>query len=359
MRKTISIYPSKEEKYLNKCEEYIRLANKYNFTTVFTSLHLPENDINSQVLFLGDLSKLVKQYNMELIADIGGNSIKQIISNSDLLNKLDGVDIFRLDYGYNHEDIKYLKEVLNNKGFMINASIYNEEESIKEVEFIKSINAEVYACHNFYPRIESGIDAEFALRQKQIFDRLNVPIYYWVPSHTNPRGPIYEGLPTLEEHRYMEISDITIDLVNRFNADGIMLSDNFYTEHEIKEVEDNIKPLDNPIEIKVETLNDKYDDIIFKTHEFRYDSNNRFLRSKSSRTMAEFAKKIEPENCTIRKAGAITIDNCKYERYSGELQVVLKDSVADEKVNVVGYINNDDLYKLKFYINGYKYKFIK
>lgn len=359
MKKAISIYPNDEENYLTKCEEYIKLANKYNFTSVFTSLHLPEIDISSQVLFLYDLSKLVKKYDMELIADIGGKSIKEIIKKDDLLNKLKDVDVFRLDYGYDHEDIKYLHDTLNNHGFMINASIYNFEESKREVEFLRSLNTEVIACHNFYPRVESGIDEDFALKQKLIFDSLNVPIYYWIPSHINPRGPIYDGLPTLEIHRYLSIKPITQDLVNRFNADGVMTSDNFYSEEELKTISDNCSPLENPIEIKVNTINDKYDDIIFKTHEFRYDSSSSFLRSKSSRTMAEFASIIEPENCIERKAGVITIDNKKNERYSGELQVVLVNHKDDEKVNVVGYINDEDLYKLKFFINGYKYKFIK
>lgn len=359
MKKAISIYPSIEENYLNKCEEYIKLADKYNFTSVFTSLHLPEIDLEKQISFLYNLSKLAKQYHKELIADIGGNSIKQIIANKDLLDKLKDVDIFRLDYGYDHEDIKYIHETINNKGFMINASIYNDEESKKEVEFLRSLNVDVIACHNFYPRKESGIDEEFALRQKQIFTSLSVPIYYWIPSHTNPRGPIYEGLPTLEVHRYLNTKIITQDLINRFNADGIMASDNFYSEEELKTIDENCKPLNNPIEIKVETINDKYDDIIYKTHEFRYDSSSTFLRSKSSRTMAEFSKIIEPENCVERKVGAITIDNKKYERYSGELQIVLINSKEDERINVVGYISGEDLYKLKFYVNGYKFKFIK
>lgn len=359
MKKGISIYPSIEEGYLNKCEEYIKLADKYNFASVFTSLHLPEIDINTQVSFLYDLSKLTQQYHKELIADIGGKSIKQIIANKDLLDKLIDVDIFRLDYGYDHEDIQFIHKTVNNTGFMINASIYNYEESKKEIEFLRSLNTEVIACHNFYPRKESGIDEEFALRQKQIFNSLNVPIYYWVSSHTNPRGPIYEGLPTLEIHRYLDTKLITQDLVNRFNADGIIASDNYYSEEELKTINENCDPLINPIEIKVETINNKYDDIVYKTHEFRYDSSVSFLRSKSSRIMAEFSKIIEPENCVERKAGAITIDNKNYERYSGELQIILVDSVSDERINVVGYINNEDLYKMKFYVNGYKFKFIK
>ena len=75
--------------------------------------------------------------------------------------------------------------------------------------------------------------------------------------------------------------------------------------------------------------------------------------------MAEFAKKIEPENCIKRLRGSITIDNINNQRYSGELQVVLVDSDSSDKVNVVGHIDEHDIRLLTYYRNGYKYKFVK
>lgn len=373
MNKVISIYPNLENNYLAKCEEYIKLAKQYGFNEVFTSLHLPEVQLDIQISFLYDLANIVSKYNMEIIADIGGKSIKEIIKNKELLNKLKLVDYFRLDYGYDHQDIKYLHDYLNNKGFIINASIYNSEESRKEVEFIRSLNAEVRACHNFYPRVESGIDEDLALIQKEIFNKLNVPIYYCVPSQNNPRGPIFEGLPSIESHRYLDIKEVMTELINKYDADGIMFSDNFYSEEEFKKSENiesikyQLKDIQIPEllnihtneQIHVHTFNDLYDDIIYQAHTFRYDSNQRFLRSKTSRTMAEFAKSIEPENCIERKAGYITIDNKLYERYSGELQVVLLDSPINEKINVVGYIDAKDLDKFKHYRSNYSYTFTK
>lgn len=373
MYRIISIYPNLENNYLSKCEEYIKLSKQYGFSEVFTSLHLPEVELDIQISFLYDLANIVSKYNMTLIADIGGKSIKEIIKNKNLLDKLNVVDYFRLDYGYDHQDIKYLHDYLNNKGFIINASIYNSEESRIEVEFIRSLNAEVRACHNFYPRVESGINEDLVLIQKKIFNELNVPIYYCVPSQNNPRGPIYKGLPSIESHRYLDIKEVISQLINKYHADGIMFSDNFYSEEEFKKTK-NIEDKEYDVKdilipkysnehinekIHVHTFNDLYDDIVYQTHIFRYDSNSKFLRSKSSRTMAEFAKSIEPLNCIERKAGYITIDNRLYERYSGELQVVLIDSPADKKVNVVGYIEQADIDKLKEYRNNHSYTFIK
>lgn len=359
MFKCISIYPSSEDNYLNKCEEYIKLASQYNFDEVFTSLHIPELSLTSQIYFLHNLAKLSKKYNMQLIADIGGNSIKQIIADKQLLELLieSDVNFLRLDYGYNHKDIKYLSGILNNDGFIINASIYDGRTSRDEVNFIRSLNKQVRACHNFYPREESGIDSSFAFSQKQIFDALDVPIYYCVANIDNPRGPVFAGLTTLEKHRYMNIKDSLNELVNTYNADGILFADNFYPE-ECFVVASNIE-INGVIDIKVHTNNDKYDDIVYKTHEFRYDSNDNYLRSKSSRQMAEYARVIESDNCIERKRGSITIDNKLYGRYSGELQVVLQDHEADKRVNVIGYIDEEDLMIIARHRSGYKYRFNK
>ena len=359
MYKAIAIYPSKEEKYLNKCEEYIKLASANGFNEVFSSMHIPEIDLSSQVIFCNELSNICREYDMDLIVDVGGNAIKQILNTLELRNILKNtkIDFIRLDYGYNHEEVSTLKDVINNKGFIINASIYDYEESKIEVEFIRSIHSQVRACHNFYPRVESGIDDEHAYVQREIFRSLNVPIYYCIPNIDNPRGPIYQGLPTIENHRYERIDKVYEELVYKYCADGILLADNFYSEEKFKAINNVI--INNPIEIKVKTINNLYDDIVYKTHTFRYDSNNNYLRSKTSRQMAEFAKSIEPENCIARTRGSITIDNKKYERYSGELQVVLHDNIQDDRVNVVGYIEEKDLDKLLYYKNGFTYKFVK
>ncbi len=48
-----------------------------------------------------------------------------------------------------------------------------------------------------------------------------------------------------------------------------------------------------------------------------------------------------------------------YSRYSGELQVVLKDNKKDKRVNVVGKVDKKDLEKLLYYNYGYTYKFVR
>ncbi len=76
--------------------------------------------------------------------------------------------------------------------------------------------------------------------------------------------------------------------------------------------------------------------------------------------MAEFAKVVKENHCVIRKAGAITIDNGLYQRYSGELQVVTKSAIQDRRVNVVANLANiEDLVKLLRHKEGIVYRFIE
>lgn len=76
--------------------------------------------------------------------------------------------------------------------------------------------------------------------------------------------------------------------------------------------------------------------------------------------MAEFAQKIVPDHCVERNAGCITIDNERYLRYSGELQVVLQDAKQDDRVNVVARLQNlSDLKKLAYFREGYTYELIE
>ena len=47
---------------------------------------------------------------------------------------------------------------------------------------------------------------------------------------------------------------------------------------------------------------------------------------------------MEPNNCTERRRGTITLDNRLYGRYSGELMLLRQELPADERVNVIGSV---------------------
>ena len=67
---------------------------------------------------------------------------------------------------------------------------------------------------------------------------------------------------------------------------------------------------------------------------------------------------VVPENTTERWMGSITRDNDSYGRYRGEIQITLCDLPADERVNVVGKVVEEDIVLLSYLKPGQKVKFI-
>lgn len=361
MNKCISIFP---DLYTNdniaRWDKYIQLAKKYGFTEIFSTVHLPELPLSQQIEALRYISMLAKEYQMNLTVDIGGPYLKKILDDKRYLEKLKEIEIafVRLDYGYNQKDVVTLYKELNLKGFVINASMYKAKEIEEKIQFLYSLgNVEIKACHNFYPREEIGLDKDFALKQDEMFRKYDIPVYYFIPSLNRARGPVFKGLPTIEKHRYSDIVLTTLELLYVYKTDSFIFSDQFYSENSFKQFDDVINH--QPLEIEVDLLNDNYDDIVLKTHEFRYDSNSSFLRSRSSRQMSQYASVVEIDNTVDRLKGCITVDNKLYGRYSGEMQIVLKDKERDERVNVVGKIDDKDLEKMLYHDKGYSYKFIK
>lgn len=366
MHQCISVYPcSITEQTIAQLNQYLQLAQQYGVHEVFTSIHLPEYSMEDQLSFLELTAKAAHHLKMELTADIGGPFIRKALEDKETLDRLKNVhlDYLRLDYGYSQDQLRNLYHHLHLKGFVINASMVSETQLQQHMNFFKSLDENIFirACHNFYVREESGLDKEFALAQTKLFKKYNVPVYFCVPSYTHPRGPLHLGLPTLEHHRFQEIDYILMDVMTTYQAQGILYSDEWMSENLFKIIHQTIEK--RAIQIPVvlnENLTEIEKRIILKKHIFRYDSNTSFLRSRSSREMAEFAYKINPKNCVIRKAGFITIDNEHYLRYSGELQVVLKDAKEDHRVNVAAKLKRQsDLMKFSFFREGFIYEFIE
>lgn len=372
MYKCVAIYPHEIDKeYINSINKTIDLAYNYDFNEIFTTIHLPEYSLSLQIETLEIIAKKAKEKNLTITVDIGGNYIKEVLNNKTYINTLRdlNIDFIRLDYGFDFEQIKDLYQMLNTRGFVINASIYNEEEIDEIVKKFKEIDEklEIRACHNYYLRNESGIDDIFAYKQDAYFKKYHIPVYYCIPTHSNPRGPLYLGLCTIEKHRDMKLQEIIVDLYLNHDLEAFMMADEWLSENEFKEIERILnflqKPLNKEEKISVEFLNNtnkEEKDIVLGKHQFRYDSPFTLLRSQSSRQMAEFASEIKPMNIINRRIGDITIDNINNKRYSGEMQVSLRENKEDERINVVArVVKEEDLIKLLRFKEGITYNFIE
>lgn len=370
MIKCVAIYPDHiTEEYKEKVKTAVKRAKDHHFDEIFTSIHLPEYSLEEQLECFRLITEEAKSFGLEVTADIGGAYISDILKNPRLLAGVRELppDFIRLDYGYEKDQVKALYEQLPLRGFVINASIYSEKEVDENMAFFHSLGneIEIRACHNFYIREESGIDGAYALQQDSYLKKYQIPIYYCVPSYSSPRGPLNLGLCTLEKHRNQRISHVLSDLYLNYHLTAFMMADEWLTEEEYREAEETLRlltePLENEIEIDVrflENVSEEERKVVLGRHQFRNDSPDQFLRSKSSREMAEFGCLIDENHTEIREEGAITIDNKQNKRYSGELQVVTEKAERKDSVNVAAKLAYpEDLIKLMRFREGIVYHF--
>lgn len=370
MIKCTAIYPNYITKdYVRKVKEAVQLAHQYHFQEIFTTIHLPEFTLDEQLAAFRLIAGEARRRGLEVTVDIGGAYIEQFLNDEDKLHSFKETrpDFVRLDYGYRKEQVKALYEILNIRGFVVNASIYQKEELDEIIAFFRSMDEkmEIRACHNFYIREGSGIDSVYALKQDSYLKEYLIPIYYCIPSYSHPREPLRLGSCTLEKHRYQSIRVVLADLYLNHSLNAFMMADEWMCKQEYEEAEETLTVLESRLQ-KEETINVIFFDhvseeekkIVLKDHVFRKDSPDQFLRSQSSRQMAEFACPIEKNHTEIRNEGSITIDNKYNKRYSGELQVVTRKAPADEKVNVVARLaHSKDLLKLLRFREGIIYRF--
>lgn len=360
---TFSIYP---DFVLNENAEtvlnYLKLGKSSGACGVFTSIHQPEFTLLEQLQGLAKLGQQVNQLDLELIVDIGGSHFQKILTDPSLKELMIQAKItgLRLDYGYLLPEVKAFVQHFELHKLVINASTMTAA-MLREFLQYQQLNfpaVQVSAGHNFYPRPETGLSLTYAQQQYLLFNQYHIEVDGCVSSFANRRGPLKQGLPTLESHRVVSIEQAMVELVEERVADNFLFGEQQLSLNEFQAISQvladktlvlHYTPLISNIDLLVK--------IEAEPHNFRIDSNDDFFRSVTSRTMAQFGETQKPINTITRPAYCITIDNDNYGRYRGEIQVVIKETSADARVNVIGIIMPNDRWKLKYFRQGYQYQF--
>jgi len=334
---------------------FIERMQEAGVQTIFTSMHIPEDEPQDTLNTLKEITKKMKDYAMELMIDVSADTFD--IYNvkkedaKEFFTSL-GVSSLRLDYGFTYQEMKALAEDFK---IVLNASTIDEttNEELLAVGFHLS---DITVCHNFYPRENTGLGRQFLYERNKYLHEKGYRIQAFIPGDKEKRGPVYAGLPTLEEHRQADPLYAYLDLVEHFWVDEVLVGD-------IEMHTDQMKRLKQWQEEKIITLPlaslaQKPRDIFYQVHLNRPDVAADVVRSSQTR-MALANETIEPKNNNVaRPAGTITIDNEKYGRYAGEIQITKKDLPADERVNVLGQITAQAIPLLPFIQSQTTFKFI-
>lgn len=297
---------------------------------LFTSFHISEEFDEAYCGHARDMCRWLADKGFSIIGDVSPKTLERFgCSDAFTFASEMGLSVVRLDYGFSKEEIRSLARRMP---VAVNASTPDYRLAL---EFSKE-GAKVYAIHNFYPRPETGLDAEYFRRRNQELAAVGVRVLAFIPGDCLFRGPVFAGLPTLERHRglapyvcYCSLCVHEPELYGVLTGDGglsprqkALIEE--YRETGIISVPAVLTPNGSALYERVFTV--------------RPDSPERLARLEESREYGCFGKSILPDHCVVRSRGAITLDNLRYARYTGEVQIIRENLPADERVNVIGQV---------------------
>ena len=298
-----------------------------DFDLVFTSLHYPTSD-ESYNRFL-ELYNLCKSYSIRVCVDINNETLN---NHPELIDK----DlILRLDFGFTYEEISKLSY---KKSLAINASTI-DDDFLAKLKLANTKMDNIIAIHNFYPLEYSGLSYDYFTKQNSLIKSYGLSLGGFIPGNGNLRGPVYKGLPTLEDDRYKHPYSTFIKFDRKYKLDLILLSEDVKTldkEYICKFNNENILTL--PVSLLEDS---KYIEKI----KVRADISDYLIRNEREK------RDIDPQNPTFIKRGDIVMLNNLSGRYRGEIEIIKKDLGVDPERNVIGKVK-DDYLEIIDYIKG-------
>lgn len=315
------------------------LKSLINEQYIFTSFQLPENPLTVDEMI--QAIKLAKRYDKILIPDIN----ESLLSNDTILSLYQaGLTHLRLDVFVSVDVLEKLTQY-----FMpvVNASTYTKKDHDLLTQYISSEC--IIACHNYYPKCYSGLSYDRLCQINHTLKHLGVKIATFLPGENYRRGPLYEGLPTVEKHRHQRV-DVSFLELALAKSDIVFVSEENVTQEYQQKLE---RLSDRTIDLRIETSNDE----LYQVFENRLDYSDYLYRCQNTRGMTLLESDVL-DSKDVYPIGTILQSNNRYLRYEGELEIVLEPFPVDCRYNVVGKVCMEDVSLLK-YCHQYKIQFIK
>lgn len=316
---------------------------------VFTTLNIPEESPVDLIEETKLLAKLCHDYKVNLIVDISPKTT-DLLKIENLLKLKDwGISTIRIDYGYDAKEIFELSKTFE---IVVNASTINDDivDSYREegIDLTKII-----ACHNYYPKEYTGLAMGDVRAKNNYISSFGIRTMTFVAGDFK-RGPVYAGLPTIEAHRYVSLSEALWSSKKDLKSDIVMIGDIDLTDTNWNV----LTAYHNGEVLLASIIDERYEELYGKIFHDRRDSSPYMIRLAESRIKDVISKK-EPNNTIERSTGSICLSNVTYGRYDGEIEIARQTVQADKRVNVIGHIVEESLEVLKYIKDGQAFKMIK
>ncbi|WP_025950834.1 MupG family TIM beta-alpha barrel fold protein [Geobacillus thermocatenulatus] len=331
-------------------EEAFRKAVSLGARELFTSLHLLKGKELGEQEKLKWIGRFARRYGVGVVADATPAVLSYLSASPDVAKALRewGMVGLRLDDGFSWDETVQLSKQMK---VVLNASTITERE-IQELTLRKIDWAGVEAWHNFYPRPETGLSGDTLMKQNRMLRQFGIAsIGAFVPGNAQKRGPLCKGLPTLEDHREADPVYAYIELIETYKVEKVFVGDLSVSDDVLRRmvwVPQEIIPIRYQPIVSARWLS-----LVETVHTNRRDAARDVIRSaESRRTFAWPQEALHPIEPAPRPIGSVTIDNERYGRYAGELQITLTDLPADDNVNVIGRVISEDVPLLRHIQGG-------
>jgi len=349
MNTGISIYFSSG---MEKNERLIKKAIKSGVKYAFTSLHIPEEtgiDYRSDVL---KLLSMCREGGLNLIVDVGPETLEKFETDSIADLKELGITHVRLDYGF---DAKETVEISRDFYVVFNASTIMEEELMEWKKYGADFTR-FTACHNFYPKQFTALSLKRTKEMNQRLQYLGFTTMAFVPGNLELRGPLFEGLPTVEEHRGRK-EEVLLNMLELFydgSCDVVLIGDVDVEERDWKDIQCLSQDY---VELEAD-IRSPYEFVRDIIHHDRPDSSEYVIRSQESRQYKREIKNGNENQAQVRKQGSICVSNVDYLRYMGELEIARVDLPGEDRVNIIGQVDDSYMKYLPYIQKGLGVKLI-
>ena len=370
----VSLYP--EQETIEQIENYLKTANSYGFSKVFTSLFSVEGTKEQIISYFSNLSAIAHKYGMQVYGDCNARFFMQMGASPEDLSifKEMGLDVLRLDLMFNDErDVA----IVNNKeglGVQLNASLIPAVKRIIELGGDKS---KIIGSYNFYPLRNTGADSKSILEANRFFRSEGMKTQIFISSlvkGTHGPWPVSDGLPTIEEDRDLPVG-LQLRHVLALGCDEVIFGNAFASEAEFKQIADTMNqiyvygedrpfyfpgirdqiPIGDieriPLTIDLEPdVSDVEKEILFDfTKHNSSEYTHIIIRSRwgrfDYRPIPIEARKCDKE---YFEEGDVLIINGNVPRYKGEVHIIRKKIKNDGSQNYVGRIASSELFLLDY-----------
>ena len=315
-----------------KNKEVIKKASKANMNTVFTSLHIPEESVADYGFEVKRILAECVKHDLNVMVDVSNNTIDKLKINSLTELKKWGFSHLRIDFGISLEEIIELSKEFY---IVLNTSTITQTE----LETLKEMGADFSkfsSCHNFYPKPLTGISLEDCYKRNELLKQYGIETMGFVAGNLDTRGPLHVGLPTVENHRYQPVLKSMLDLSKNGACDVVLIGDIDLKDETYQQIED----LSNGfINLKAK-IDPDYHYLLDIIHYDRVDKSEHVFRSVQSR---QNFYKTRVQKTSDRVVGTLCVSNQEYLRYEGEFEIMKKDHPKDDRVNVVGQLDKEDI----------------